>query len=86
MKCLYFILLFALMSYSRSRTNVSSSDGGGGGGVPGGASGCGGTSITTENPHLLLLFYLAQLFLRELFKSYRLIQVVPMDMSGYYGW
>ncbi|XP_061402007.1 uncharacterized protein LOC133337820, partial [Musca vetustissima] len=27
---------------------------------------------------------MAQLFLRELVKSYRLIQVVPMDMSGYY--
>ncbi|KAG4074454.1 hypothetical protein HA402_015743 [Bradysia odoriphaga] len=40
--------------------------------------------ITTENSHLILLFYLAQLFLRELFKSYRLIQEVPMDMSGYY--
>lgn len=41
--------------------------------------------ILSDNPHLVLLFYLAQLFLRELFKSYRLIQVVPMDMSGYYG-
>jgi len=41
--------------------------------------------ILTDNPHLVLLFYMAQLFLRELVKSYRLIQVVPMDMSGYYG-
>lgn len=41
--------------------------------------------ILAENPHLVLLYYLSQLFLRELFKSYRLIQVVPMDMSGYYG-
>lgn len=41
--------------------------------------------ILSDNPHLVLLFYLSQLFLRELFKSYRLIQVVPMDMSGYYG-
>ncbi|XP_055919665.1 uncharacterized protein LOC129951502 [Eupeodes corollae] len=40
--------------------------------------------ILTDNPHLVLLFYLSQLFLRELVKSYRLIQVVPMDMSGYY--
>ncbi|KMY88110.1 uncharacterized protein LOC6543461 [Drosophila erecta] len=40
--------------------------------------------ILTDNPHLVLLFYMAQLFLRELVKSYRLIQVVPMDMSGYY--
>lgn len=41
--------------------------------------------MLADNPHLVLLFYLSQLFLRELFKSYRLIQVVPMDMSGYYG-
>ncbi|XP_037957723.1 uncharacterized protein LOC119687468 isoform X2 [Teleopsis dalmanni] len=41
--------------------------------------------IPTDNPHLVLLFYLAQLFLRELVKSYRLVQVVPMDMSGYYA-
>lgn len=40
--------------------------------------------ILTDNPHLVLLFYLSQLFLRELIKSYRLIQVIPMDMSGYY--
>lgn len=43
------------------------------------------TALSSENHNLLLLFYLGQLFLRELFKSYRLIQVVPMDMSGYYG-
>lgn len=41
--------------------------------------------VLTDNPHLVLLFYLAQRFLHELIKSYRLIQVVPMDMSGYYG-
>ncbi|XP_013107113.1 uncharacterized protein LOC106086850 [Stomoxys calcitrans] len=40
--------------------------------------------VLADNPHLVLLFYMAQLFLRELVKSYRLIQVVPMDMSGYY--
>ncbi|XP_012155425.1 uncharacterized protein LOC101453618 [Ceratitis capitata] len=40
--------------------------------------------VLTDNPHLVLLFYLAQRFLHELIKSYRLIQVVPMDMSGYY--
>ncbi|XP_055680521.1 regulator of G-protein signaling 7-binding protein isoform X1 [Lutzomyia longipalpis] len=40
--------------------------------------------IVTDNPHLVLLFYLSQLFLRELIKSYRLVQVIPMDMSGYY--
>lgn len=41
--------------------------------------------ILTDNTNLVLLFYLAQLFLRELIKSYRLLQVVPMDMSSYYG-
>lgn len=41
--------------------------------------------ILTDNPHLVLLFYLSQLFLRELIKSHRLIQVIRMDMSGYYG-
>lgn len=41
--------------------------------------------ILTDNPHLVLLFYLSQLFLRELLKAYRLLQVIPMDMSGYYG-
>uniref|UniRef100_A0A1B0DGP5 Uncharacterized protein n=1 Tax=Phlebotomus papatasi TaxID=29031 RepID=A0A1B0DGP5_PHLPP len=40
--------------------------------------------IVADNPHLVLLFYLSQLFLRELIKSYRLVQVIPMDMSGYY--
>ncbi|XP_039453059.1 uncharacterized protein LOC120431988 [Culex pipiens pallens] len=40
--------------------------------------------ILADNPHLVLLFYLAQLFLRELIKSHRLVQVIPMDMSGYY--
>uniref|UniRef100_A0A1A9WN30 Syntaxin N-terminal domain-containing protein n=1 Tax=Glossina brevipalpis TaxID=37001 RepID=A0A1A9WN30_9MUSC len=34
--------------------------------------------------HLVLLSCLLQIFLRELYKSYRLIQVIPMDMSGYY--
>uniref|UniRef100_A0A1A9Z2E8 Uncharacterized protein n=1 Tax=Glossina pallidipes TaxID=7398 RepID=A0A1A9Z2E8_GLOPL len=37
-----------------------------------------------NQPHLVLLFSLLQIFLRELYKSYRLIQVIPMDMSGYY--
>jgi hypothetical protein len=41
--------------------------------------------ILTDNPHLVLLFYLSQLFVRELIKSHRLVQVIPMDMSGYYG-
>ncbi|XP_055386425.1 uncharacterized protein LOC129615311 isoform X2 [Condylostylus longicornis] len=40
--------------------------------------------MVIDNPHLVLLFYLSQLFLRELIKSYRLVQVIPMDMSGYY--
>ncbi|CAO1395505.1 unnamed protein product [Diamesa tonsa] len=44
-------------------------------------------SISTapyDNPHLILLFYLSQLFLRELVRSYHLLQVIPMDMSGYF--
>lgn len=41
--------------------------------------------IVTDSTNLVLLFYLAQLFLRELVKSYRLLQVIPMDMSSYYG-
>ncbi|XP_036327715.1 uncharacterized protein LOC118740331 [Rhagoletis pomonella] len=40
--------------------------------------------MLADNPHFVLLFYLAKLFLRELLKSYRLVQVVPMDMSDYY--
>lgn len=69
----------------------SGHSGGGGGGSTVGlntiAPGISGssTAISAENHNILLLFYLGQLFLRELFKSYRLIQVVPMDMSGYYG-
>lgn len=41
--------------------------------------------IPVDSPNLVLLFYVAQLFLRELHKSKNLIQIVPMDMSGYYG-
>ncbi|XP_017481527.1 PREDICTED: uncharacterized protein LOC108370646 isoform X2 [Rhagoletis zephyria] len=40
--------------------------------------------MLADNPHLVLLFYLAELLLRELLKSYRLVQVVPVDMSDYY--
>ncbi|XP_032684980.1 uncharacterized protein LOC116850603 isoform X1 [Odontomachus brunneus] len=40
--------------------------------------------IPVDSPNLVLLFYVAQLFLRELHKSKNLIQIVPMDMSGYY--
>ncbi|KAG5666654.1 hypothetical protein PVAND_014670 [Polypedilum vanderplanki] len=42
--------------------------------------------ITTpnDNPHMLLLFYLIQLFLRELIRSYHLLKLIPMDMSGYF--
>ncbi|KAL7013369.1 hypothetical protein ACKWTF_015357 [Chironomus riparius] len=45
-----------------------------------------GDEITTpaDNPHLLLLFYLTQLFLRELIRSYHLLKIIPMDMSGYF--
>jgi hypothetical protein len=41
--------------------------------------------IPADNPHFVLLFFIAQLFLRELAKCYRLVQVIPMDMTGYYG-
>ncbi|GLV43248.1 decima [Carabus blaptoides fortunei] len=40
--------------------------------------------IPADNPHLVLLFFMSQLFLRELAKCHRLVQVIPMDMSGYY--
>ncbi|XP_014488942.1 PREDICTED: uncharacterized protein LOC106752058 isoform X2 [Dinoponera quadriceps] len=40
--------------------------------------------IPVDSPNLVLLFYVAQLFLRELHKSKNLIRIVPMDMSGYY--
>jgi hypothetical protein len=41
--------------------------------------------IPADNQHFVLLFFIAQLFLRELAKCYRLVQVIPMDMAGYYG-
>ncbi|RZC41465.1 regulator of G-protein signaling 7-binding protein, partial [Asbolus verrucosus] len=41
--------------------------------------------IPADNPHLVLLFFMSQLFLRELTKCHRLVQIIPMDMSGYYG-
>jgi hypothetical protein len=41
--------------------------------------------IPADNQHFVLLFFIAQLFLRELAKCYRLVQVIPMDMTGYYG-
>ncbi|KAL0118882.1 hypothetical protein PUN28_009483 [Cardiocondyla obscurior] len=40
--------------------------------------------IPVDSPNLVLLFYVAQLFLRELHKSKNLIRIIPMDMSGYY--
>ncbi|KAL0278483.1 UNVERIFIED_CONTAM: hypothetical protein PYX00_000299 [Menopon gallinae] len=40
--------------------------------------------IPADNPHFVLLFFMIQLFLRELAKCSRLVQVVPMDMSSYY--
>lgn len=40
--------------------------------------------IPVDSPNLVLLFYVVQLFLRELHKSKNLIRIVPMDMSGYY--
>ncbi|XP_016920350.1 regulator of G-protein signaling 7-binding protein-like [Apis cerana] len=40
--------------------------------------------IPVDSPNLMLLFYVAQLFLRELCKSKNLIRIVPMDMTEYY--
>ncbi|KAF6217302.1 hypothetical protein GE061_001656 [Apolygus lucorum] len=40
--------------------------------------------IPVDNPHLILVFYMCQLFLRELAKCSRLVQLIPMDMSGYF--
>lgn len=39
----------------------------------------------SERLHLTLLFHLTQQFQHELIKSHRLIQLVPCDMSEYYG-
>jgi len=39
----------------------------------------------SERMHLSLLFQLTQQFRDELIKSYRLIQLVPYDMTDYYG-
>ncbi|XP_008554473.2 uncharacterized protein LOC103576166 [Microplitis demolitor] len=41
--------------------------------------------IPADSPNLVLLFFVAQLFLRELFKCKNLVRIVPMDMSGYYA-
>lgn len=41
--------------------------------------------IPVDSPNLVLLFYVVQLFLRELHKSKNLIRIIPMDMTGYYG-
>ncbi|XP_066158910.1 uncharacterized protein [Euwallacea fornicatus] len=40
--------------------------------------------IPADNQNLVMLYFMAQLFYRELSKSHRLVQIVPMDMSGYY--
>ncbi|KAJ8682393.1 hypothetical protein QAD02_018185 [Eretmocerus hayati] len=40
--------------------------------------------IPADSPNLVLLFFLAQLFLRELYKSKNLVRIVPMDMTGYF--
>ncbi|XP_073957612.1 decima isoform X2 [Choristoneura fumiferana] len=37
-----------------------------------------------EQPQLVLLYFMAQLLLRELAKCHRLVQLVPMDMTSYY--
>jgi hypothetical protein len=43
------------------------------------------SGIPADSPNLVLLFFLAQLFLRELYKSKNLVRIVPMDMTGYFG-
>ncbi|XP_015185339.1 PREDICTED: uncharacterized protein LOC107071131 [Polistes dominula] len=40
--------------------------------------------IPADCPNLVLLFFVTQLFLRELSKCKNLVRIVPMDMSGYY--
>ncbi|XP_060516157.1 uncharacterized protein LOC132695726 isoform X2 [Cylas formicarius] len=40
--------------------------------------------IPADNQNLVMLYFMAQLFHRELCKSHRLVQIIPMDMSGYY--
>ncbi|XP_017766390.1 PREDICTED: regulator of G-protein signaling 7-binding protein A-like [Eufriesea mexicana] len=40
--------------------------------------------IPVDCPNSMLLFYVIQLFLRELCKSKNLIRIVPMDMTEYY--
>ncbi|XP_065219762.1 regulator of G-protein signaling 7-binding protein-like [Planococcus citri] len=40
--------------------------------------------IPMDHPHLVFLFFMCQLFLRELAKCSRLVQLIPMDMSGYF--
>ncbi|XP_058808841.1 uncharacterized protein LOC131674272 [Phymastichus coffea] len=40
--------------------------------------------IPADSPNLVLLFFLSQLFLRELYKSKNLVRIVPMDMTGYF--
>ncbi|XP_015109325.1 uncharacterized protein LOC107036015 isoform X2 [Diachasma alloeum] len=41
--------------------------------------------IPADSPNLVLLFFVSQLFLRELHKCKNLVRIVPMDMSGYYA-
>lgn len=38
-----------------------------------------------DHPELALLFYLCQMMIRELGKCSRLVQLIPMDMTGYFG-
>ncbi|KAI5708688.1 hypothetical protein M8J76_001186 [Diaphorina citri] len=42
---------------------------------------------STESPHtahLVILYFLCQMFLRELAKCSRLVTLIPMDMTGYF--
>ncbi|CAG9581292.1 unnamed protein product [Danaus chrysippus] len=38
----------------------------------------------SDQPQLVLLYFMSQLLLRELAKCHRLVQLVPMDMTSYY--
>uniref|UniRef100_A0A8D9BG92 Uncharacterized protein n=1 Tax=Cacopsylla melanoneura TaxID=428564 RepID=A0A8D9BG92_9HEMI len=45
------------------------------------------TAPCAESPHtahLVILYFLCQLFIRELSKCSRLVQLIPMDMTGYF--
>lgn len=42
-------------------------------------------NVENENQYLILIFHLLQLFLSELTKSYRLTEIIHIDMKEYFG-